>query len=297
MLNGILVIDKDKGMTSADVVYHLRRVLHIRKIGHAGTLDPEVTGVLPIAIGQATKLIEMMHTRPKEYIGTGLFGYSTDSYDATGTVLKEKKLIQPFSGAEIQENMNKFVGEIVQVPPIYSAVKVNGKHLYEYAREEIEVERPQRKVEVKQYDLTKEPVFDINTGQESFDFKIKCSKGTYVRSLVNDLGEKLDCPATMTYLRRTASSGFDITQAVKLKKIEENPEKATELIQPIDAFFKEYTQVDLTEEKWLKVKNGAGISLETNAKKVALRYNKKVKAIYEKKGKLYRPSLMLLQNE
>lgn len=297
MLNGILVIDKDKGMTSADVVYHLRRVLHIRKIGHAGTLDPEVTGVLPIAIGQATKLIEMMHTRPKEYIGTGLFGYSTDSYDATGTVLKEKKLIQPFSGAEIQENMNKFVGEIVQVPPIYSAVKVNGKHLYEYAREEIEVERPQRKFEVKQYDLTKEPVFDINTGQESFDFKIKCSKGTYVRSLVNDLGEKLDCPATMTYLRRTASSGFDITQAVKLKEIEENPKKATELIQPIDAFFKEYTQVDLTEEKWLKVKNGAGISLETNAKKVALRYNKKVKAIYEKKGKLYRPSLMLLQNE
>lgn len=297
MLNGILVIDKDKGMTSADVVYHLRRVLHIRKIGHAGTLDPEVTGVLPIAIGQATKLIEMMHTRPKEYIGTGLFGYSTDSYDATGTVLKEKKLIQPFSGAEIQENMNKFVGEIVQVPPIYSAVKVNGKHLYEYAREEIEVERPQRKVEVKQYDLTKEPVFDINTGQESFDFKIKCSKGTYVRSLVNDLGEKLDCPATMTYLRRTASSGFDITQAVKLKEIEENPKKATELIQPIDAFFKEYTQVDLTEEKWLKVKNGAGISLETNAKKVALRYNKKVKAIYEKKGKHYRPSLMLLQNE
>lgn len=297
MLNGILVIDKDKGMTSADVVYHLRRVLHIRKIGHAGTLDPEVTGVLPIAIGQATKLIEMMHTRPKEYIGTGLFGYSTDSYDATGTVLKEKKLIQPFSSAEIQENMNKFVGEIVQVPPIYSAVKVNGKHLYEYAREGIEVERPQRRVEVKQYDLTKEPVFDINTGQESFDFKIKCSKGTYVRSLVNDLGEKLDCPATMTYLRRTASSGFDITQAVKLKEIEENPKKATELIQPIDAFFKEYTQVDLTEGKWLKVKNGAGISLETNAKKVALRYNKKVKAIYEKKGKLYRPSLMLLQNE
>ncbi len=297
MLNGILVIDKDKGMTSADVVYHLRRVLHIRKIGHAGTLDPEVTGVLPIAIGQATKLIEMMHTRPKEYIGTGLFGYSTDSYDATGTVLKEKKLIQPFSSAEIQENMNKFVGEIVQVPPIYSAVKVNGKHLYEYAREGIEVERPQRRVEVKQYDLTKEPVFDINTGQESFDFKIKCSKGTYVRSLVNDLGEKLDCPATMTYLRRTASSGFDITQAVKLKEIEENLKKATELIQPIDAFFKEYTQVDLTEGKWLKVKNGAGISLETNAKKVALRYNKKVKAIYEKKGKLYRPSLMLLQNE
>lgn len=133
MLNGILVIDKDKGMTSADVVYHLRRALHIKKIGHAGTLDPEVTGVLPIAIGQATKLIEMMHTRPKEYIGKGLFGYSTDSYDATGTILNTQKLVQPFSIENIQTNMNKFLGEIVQVPPIYSAVKVNGKHLYEYA--------------------------------------------------------------------------------------------------------------------------------------------------------------------
>lgn len=297
MLNGILVIDKDKGMTSADVVYHLRRALHIKKIGHAGTLDPEVTGVLPIAIGQATKLIEMMHTRPKEYIGKGLFGYSTDSYDVTGTILNTQKLVQPFPSENIQTNMNKFLGEIVQVPPIYSAVKVNGKHLYEYAREGIEVERPQRTVQVEQYDLTKEPVFDAEKGQERFDFKIKCSKGTYVRSLVNDLGEKMACPAVMTYLRRIASSGFDIAQAVKLKEIEENPEKAAELIQPIDAFFREYPQIDLTEGKWLKVKNGAGISLETEAAKVALRYDQKVKAIYEKKGKLYRPSLMLLQNE
>lgn len=297
MLNGILVIDKDEGMTSADVVYHLRRALHIRKIGHAGTLDPEVTGVLPVAIGQATKLIELMHTRPKEYIGTGLFGYSTDSYDATGNVLNEKKLTQPFSSTDIQASMNQFLGKIVQVPPIYSAVKVNGKHLYEYAREGIEVERPKRTVEIDQYDLTKNPHFDADKGQESFDFKIKCSKGTYVRSLVNDLGEKMGCPAVMTYLRRTASSGFDITQAVKLKEIEKNLEKAAELIQPIDAFFKKYPQIDLNEGKWLKVKNGAGISLEIDANKVALRYNKKVKAIYEKKGKVYRPSLMLLQNE
>ena len=107
----------------------------------------------------------------------------------------------------------------------------------------------------------------------------------------------MNCPAVMTYLRRVASSGFDISQAVKLSEIEANPEKAVELIQPIDTFFKDYPQIDLSEEKWLKAKNGAGISLEIDAKKVALRYNKKVKAIYEKKGKLYRPSLMLLQNE
>lgn len=297
MLNGILVIDKDAGMTSADVVYHLRKALHIRKIGHAGTLDPEVTGVLPVAVGQATKLIEMMHTRPKEYVGQGLFGYSTDSYDATGSVLAQQKLTTPFSVEEIKQKMATFKGQIEQVPPIYSAVRVNGKHLYEYAREGIAVERPKRMVEVYDYDLTEKPVFDQEKGQESFSFRIKCSKGTYVRSLVNDLGEKMACPAVMTYLGRTASSGFDISQAVKLSKVEENPAEVDKLIQPIDAFFKDYPQIDLDEGKWLKVKNGAGISLEMDAKKVALRYNKKVKAIYESKGNLYRPKLMLLQNE
>lgn len=297
MLNGILVIDKDKDMTSADVVYHLRKALHIKKIGHAGTLDPEVTGVLPIAIGQATKLIEMMHTRPKEYQGSGLFGYSTDSYDTSGTILKKQKLDYPFSAQEIQAAMSKFVGSIEQVPPIYSAVKVNGKHLYEYAREGIPVERPKRLVNIYKYDLIGEPEFDKIKGQENFNFKIKCSKGTYVRSLVNDLGEKLGVPAVMTYLKRTASSGFDLSQAVKLSEIEAHPEEAEKIIQPIDSFFKNYPTIDLSEGKWLKVKNGAWISLETDAKKVALRYNKKVKAIYENKGKLYRPSLMLLQNE
>lgn len=297
MLNGILVIDKDKDMTSADVVYHLRRALHIRKIGHAGTLDPEVTGVLPIAIGQATKLIELMHTRPKKYEGQGLLGYATDSYDATGTVLKEEKLDHPFTTEEIQAGMDSFKGEIEQVPPIYSAVKVNGKHLYEYAREGIAVERPKRTVDIYDYLLIDKPVFDEEKGQESFGFEIECSKGTYVRSLVNDLGEKLGKPAVMTELRRTASSGFDISQAVKLSEIDANPEKADELIQPIDAFFTNYETIDLSDDQWKKVQNGAWIKLETDAKKVALRYNKKVKAIYENKGRLYCPSLMLLQNE
>lgn len=297
MLNGVLVIDKDKGMTSADVVYHLRKALHVRKMGHAGTLDPDVTGVLPIAIGQATKLIELMHMRPKEYIGTGLFGYATDSYDTDGKVTKEKKLTAPFSAQEIQQQMNTFKGKITQVPPIYSAVKVNGKHLYEYARAGIPVKRPKREVEVLDYALTGEPAFDAEKGQESFNFKIKCSKGTYVRSLVNDLGEKFDEPAVMTHLRRTASSGFGIDQAVKLSEIEKNPERASELLQPIDAFFKDYLTIDLSESEWQKVKNGAGLELKTNAKKVALRYNNKVKAIYQLKGKLYRPDLMLLANE
>ncbi|WP_223901642.1 tRNA pseudouridine(55) synthase TruB [Lactobacillus laiwuensis] len=297
MLNGILVIDKDKGMTSADVVYHLRKVLHIKKMGHAGTLDPDVTGVLPIAIGQATKLIELMHKENKKYVGQGILGFATDSYDISGTKIESKKITTEIKGHQVQKAMQEFVGNIEQVPPIYSAVRVKGKHLYEYARAGIKVERPKRQVEIFSYDLVNEPVFDKVNGQELFDFEIECSKGTYVRSLVNDLGTKLGVPAVMKNLRRTSSSGFDIDQAVSLTEITENPNMVNELLQPIDSFFSNYAHEDIDTNLWGKVKNGATISLKTNAKKVALRYNNRVKAIYQKDGTMYRPYLMLLQNE
>lgn len=297
MINGILVIDKDKGMTSADVVYHLRKALHIRKIGHAGTLDPDVTGVLPIAIGQATKLIELMHTQNKKYEGTGIIGYATDSYDVSGTVLESEKITVPISKEAIQQAMQSFVGEIEQVPPIYSAVRVNGKHLYEYARAGIEVERPKRQVQVYHYDIKNDPTFDKEKGEETFDFQIECSKGTYVRSLVNDLKTELNLPAVMESLRRTASSGFDLSQAVKLDEVINAPEKIADFIQPIDAFFKDYESINLNDQQWLKVKNGNAIVLKTNAKKVALRYNNRIKAIYEKDDLMYHPFLMLLQNQ
>lgn len=297
LLNGILVIDKEQGMTSADVIYHLRRLLHIRKMGHAGTLDPEVTGVLPVAIGQATKLIELMHTRPKEYLGTGLLGYATDSYDASGHIIKKEELKKAVPADVLKQTMTKFTGQIKQVPPVYSAVKVNGKHLYEYARAGMPVKRPVRTVTVYDYSLRKQPYFDPAKGQESFAFRIKCGKGTYVRSLVNDLGEKIGLPAVMTNLRRTQSGGFTLKEAVKLSDLEKNSDQVKELLQPIDSFFKEYPVFDLSAKKWQKVKNGAGIHLESDAKKVALRYNDKVKAIYQKKGHLYRPDLMLLANK
>lgn len=297
MLNGILVIDKDPGMTSGDVVYHLRKALHIRKMGHAGTLDPEVTGVLPIAIGQATKLIEMLHTKPKSYVGEGLFGYATDSYDATGTKIGEKKITEPFTREEIQTQMNKFLGKIEQVPPIYSAVKVNGKRLYEYAREGIEVDRPKRLVEIERYDLVGDPEFNQEEGRQNFLFSVRCSKGTYVRSLVNDLGEKLDQPAVMINLRRTESSGFNLSQAVNLSEIEREPELVKKFIQPIDILFNDYDTMNLNDNLWKKVQNGASISLPTNAKSVALRYNNKLKAIYKLSNGYYRPDIMLLGNE
>lgn len=297
MINGILVIDKDKGMTSADVVYQLRKALHIKKIGHAGTLDPDVTGVLPIAIGQATKLIELMHTRNKEYEGEAILGYSTDSYDISGKVLKTKRMTASVAQNVIAQQMQSFVGRIEQVPPIYSAVRVNGKHLYEYARKSIAVERPKRQVEVFAYDIVHEPSFDPATGFTTFDFRIECSKGTYVRSLINDLGTKLGVPAVMKSLRRTASSGFKIDQAVKLDRIIENPTEAANNLQSIDTFFENYESLVLTRDQWLKVKNGNAIPLKTNAKKIALRYNNSIKAIYQKTAADYRPYLMLLQNE
>lgn len=295
MINGILVINKSKGMTSGNVVYKLRKILKTRKVGHAGTLDPEVEGVLPIAIGQATKLIELMHERPKSYTGRGLFGFSTDSYDTDGKVLKRKDVTEKISFDKIQEGMDSFLGKIDQVPPIYSAVKVNGKRLYEYAREGIPVTRPVRSVEIFKYQLI-EPV-TYQDGQEEFGFDIECSKGTYVRSLVNDLGEKLGYPAVMTHLQRTSSSGFDLKQAIRLEELEKNPELAVKYILPIDSFFADYETIDMSEGIWQKVKNGNAISLRNDAKKVALRYNKKVKAIYELKSHTYRPYLMLLQNE
>ena len=297
MLNGILVIDKEKGMTSADVVYQLRKVLHIKKIGHAGTLDPDVTGVLPVAIGQATKLIELMHTQNKRYIGQGILGFATDSCDISGKITANKKITKKVKSTEIKDAMQEFVGQIEQVPPIYSAVRVNGRHLYEYARAGIEVERPKRQVKIFAYNLVNEPIFDKEKGQEMFDFEIECSKGTYVRSLINDLGTQLKIPAVMKSLRRTSSSGFDISQSVKLSEITEDPKLIDQIIQPIDSFFRNYVQMDLDDKLWSKVKNGAAISLKTNAKKVALRYNNKVKAIYRKDGTIYRPYLMLLQNE
>lgn len=297
MINGILVIDKDKGMTSADVVYQLRKSLHIKKIGHAGTLDPDVTGVLPIAIGQATKLIELMHTQNKKYEGKAILGYSTDSYDISGKVVETQKMTEAVAKDKINLQMQSFVGQIEQVPPIYSAVRVNGKHLYEYAREGIPVKRPKRQVQVAAYDIVNEPSFDQKTGFTTFDFQIECSKGTYVRSLVNDLGTKLGVPAVMKSLRRTASSGFNIDQAVKLDQIIKNPTEAANFVQSIDTFFKNYESIDLTSGQWLKVKNGNAIPLETNAKRVALRYNNSIKAIYQKTAADYRPYLMLLQNE
>lgn len=293
MFNGILVINKQAGMTSGDVVYHLRRKLQMRRIGHAGTLDPAVEGVLPIALGQATKLIDLMHTRPKTYQGQGRLGIATDSYDLEGKVIARKPVLELIAGSALQAGMDHFVGKIWQKPSIYSAVKVNGKHLYEYARAGEQVEVPSRQVEVASYQLLKEPTWHDET--EDFAFQVRCGKGTYVRSLVNDLGQLLGYPAVMTHLVRTSAGGFNLGQAAALDQI--NAANLATYLHPIDDFFVNYPHHELTAAEWRRVKNGAWLDLGINAKRVALSYNKKVKAIYQLQEGRFRPNMMLLQNQ
>lgn len=295
MLSGIMVINKPRGMTSGDVVYKLRRLLHERKIGHAGTLDPDVDGVLPIAVGQATKLIDRMHTRPKAYKGSGRFGLATDSYDLDGKVVAEEALTEPVSAEQIKKAMKKLTGNIAQKPPIYSAVRVNGKRLYEYARAGEPVEIPTRQVEVYDYQLTSTPVFDEKKGTEDFSFAVHCGKGTYVRSLVNDLGTALGLPAVMTDLTRTKACGFSLEDSVALADLTED--NARQFLQPLEKFFAGMPQLALTDQQWAQVKNGAWLSLDNDENELALKYNEKVRAIYRRQGRVYRPELMLLANQ
>lgn len=245
MLNGIVVVNKPRGVTSSDCVYKLRKILQIRKIGHAGTLDPEVNGVLPIAIGQATKLIELMHEKPKSYIGSGMFGRATDSYDLDGTTTAEEKIVTPFTSDEIISGMKKLTGKIDQVPPIYSAVRVNGKRLYEYARNDIYVKLPVREVEVFEIELISDIV------DNEFSFRCRVSKGTYIRSLIRDIGYELGNCATMVELKRIKQGMFDINEAYSLKDIENDNYK---ILNPIDVL--DIPKVVVSEDMEFRVING-----------------------------------------
>ena len=220
-VNGILNIYKEAGMTSHDVVFKLRKILQTKKIGHGGTLDPDVTGVLPIAVGKATRVIEYMTEAGKIYEGQVTLGFSTETEDASGTVVASTPVVNVPTTTEIDTAMADFVGKITQIATMYSAVKDNGRKLYEYARAGETVERPQRQVTISEFARTSEPTFDAANGLVNFDFRVVCSKGTYVRTLAVDLGAKLGYASHMSYLQRTASAGLTIDKAFKLSEIEQ----------------------------------------------------------------------------
>lgn len=287
-MEGILGLWKEAGMTSHDCVFKLRKILHTKKIGHSGTLDPEVTGVLPICIGKGTKMVEYLQNSGKVYEGTVVLGFSTTTEDATGDVVAIKKVTTPLSVEQIDEKMANFIGTITQIPPMYSAVKVNGKRLYEYARNNEPVERPVRKAEILSFERTSEPLFNATLGTISFDFKVACGKGTYVRTLAVDLGEALGYPAHMAYLSRLASGGLKKEQCYTLFEVAEKmkEEKIDEILLPIEYGVKDFKRVDLNLATANRVKNGVVIE-EKYLKDaspndvVALFYRGQVLSLYE----------------
>lgn len=210
-MDGILLINKTTGMTSHDVVMKIRKLLKTKKVGHCGTLDPDATGVLVICVNKATKAIQFLTADSKEYIATLSLGKSTDTYDASGKVLEEKE----FNGIKnLEEVLNSFVGKQKQLPPIYSAIKVNGKKLYEYARENKEVEIKPRDIEIKEIELLKVEDNEIT-------FRVLCSKGTYIRSLCVDIANKLGYPGHMKSLMRSQSGDFKLEDCFTLEDVEQ----------------------------------------------------------------------------
>ena len=246
---GFINVNKPSGKTSHDVVGFLRRNLKIKKIGHTGTLDPMANGVLPIAVGDATRLIQYLPD-DKEYVATVKFGISTDTYDKEGEITSTSDKIVTLE--ELTKALENFRGEILQKPPIYSALKKNGKKLYEYAREGKEVEIEARKVTIEKLELQS---LEDNIAK----LKIKCSKGTYIRSIAHDLGEVLGCGAHLIGLTRTIAGDFKIENSIELSAIENTENKEIFIENPLN-YFSNLKRVELSEDEYLKAKHGMNFS-------------------------------------
>lgn len=288
-MDGIVLINKEKNCTSRDVVNQVSKILKTKKIGHTGTLDPIATGVLVLCIGKATKLVEIITSYDKEYEAEVILGIKTDTKDITGKILKEEKAI--ISKENIEECLKKMIGTYNQTVPIYSAVKINGKKLYEYARNNEEIELPKRKVTIKELKL----ISDITYEKEKTKFKIKChvSKGTYIRSLIEDIATNLNTIGTMENLKRTKQGNFQIANANTIKDIENNKFK----IYPIEEILEKFYKIEMTDDLYFKIKNGSIIKNNYNHDIVAFTKNNKIVAIYKEYSKdktLLKPWKMFL---
>ena len=250
MINGILNIYKEKGYTSHDVVAKLRGITKQKKIGHTGTLDPDAQGVLPVCLGKATKLCDMLTDKSKTYEAVLLLGICTDTQDISGKILK-KKSTEDLTEEMVLDCIQGYIGEYEQLPPMYSALKVNGKKLYELAREGIEIERKPRKVTI--YNIH---VDEIHLPRVRVT--ISCSKGTYIRTLCHDIGEKLGTGGCMESLLRTRVSCFELKDSLKLEEVAEKiaEEKLTEILVPVDAMFRDKKAVCVRQECEALIYNG-----------------------------------------
>ena len=293
MLSGIINLKKEAGMTSHDAVFKLRKILKEKKIGHGGTLDPDVTGVLPIAVGKATRLIEYMQEEGKVYEGEITLGFSTTTEDASGEVVEVTPVSPELSQEMVDQAMAAFVGQIVQIPPMYSAVKVDGRKLYEYARAGQEVERPKRTIEISSFERTSPLVAEGDLVR--FTFRVKCGKGTYVRTLSVDLGARLGYASHMSKLERTGSAGLTLDDALTLAEISDLVEKEDfSFLRPLELGIGDLPTVELTSEQVTEVSFGRRISLETNVDLLAAFHQGKLIAILERRDDLYKPRKVML---
>ena len=250
-MDGIVIVDKPQGWTSQDVTARLRRVFGTRRIGHGGTLDPMATGVLPVFVGRATRAVEFFEHAEKTYETVLRLGITTDTEDMTGTVLTEENV--SFTEEQLQETLAAFRGEILQVPPMYSALKVNGQKLCDLARKGKTVERQPRPITIHELTL-------VERGENTLRLRVRCSKGTYIRTLCKDIGEKLGCGGCMESLRRVAAGEYTVDEAVPLQTLldTEEPEK---YLRDVDTMFRNYPAVTLTANQETRCRNGNAFSV------------------------------------
>ncbi len=278
-MNGIIVVNKEKGYTSRDVVNIISKILNTKKVGHTGTLDPIAEGVLVVCIGKCTKLCDYLTSNEKEYIAEFVLGYETDTLDYTGDVVKTSK--KCVSNDNIISVINSFIGEYNQIVPKYSAVKINGKKLYEYARSNEEVLLPSRKVLIKNIEI-----LEIN---EKIKIKCKVSKGTYIRSLIRDIGETLGTYATMTSLVRTSQGKYNLIDSYKIEDIQTGNYKLIS----IEDIFSEYPKIYLNDNEYKKISNGLILDNIYNSEYILFYYKDNLVSLYKeyKVGKI-KPFIM-----
>ena len=275
-MDGIIVINKEKDYTSRDVVNIVAKSFKTKKVGHTGTLDPLATGVLVVGIGKATKIFELLFHDDKEYIAEVKIGIKTDTLDITGKVLEEKEI--NITKDQIEDALNHFKGSYLQEVPKYSAVKINGKKLYEYAREDKEVELPKREVLIKEIEL-------LSFNKDVFSFRCVVSKGTYIRSLIRDIGDYLDVPCTMNALDRTRQGIFIKDEANSIDDIKNNRVN----IISIKAALSNYKQIEVDDELRFKIVNGQKLKKIYEDDIVVFIYKQEIIGIYQKDDKCYRP--------
>ena len=254
-MNGIVIIDKPQDWTSQDVTARLRRVFQTRRIGHGGTLDPMATGVLPVFVGRATRGVEFFEHAEKTYEAVIRFGITTDTEDISGTQLTRQEV--HLTEEEFLAVLPKFRGEIMQVPPMYSALKINGQKLVDLARKGKEVERQPRPITIHELEM-------VEFGGETAKVRVRCSKGTYIRTLCKDIGEALGCGGCMAALRRVQAGEYTIEEAVPLQTLLET-ENAEQYLRAVDTMFRGFPAVTLSEKQELRCRNGNSFSVKMEA--------------------------------